>query len=97
MFWLHPTLEHCWLSLGHKDLQQTSINIASHLITPIRASEVSQARQSGHLGVLDIRQELRGHRLLVLRHGYGELALLDVVQPPGGDEGEGEGDELELY
>ena len=90
MFWLHPTLEHCWLSLGHKDLQQTSVNIASHLINPVRASEASQARQSGHLGVLDIRQELRGHRLLVLRHGYGELALLDVVQPPGGDEGEGD-------
>ena len=82
MFWLYPTLKHCWLSLSHKDLQQTSINIASDLLS----------QDSQNLSVLNIRQELRGHRLLVLRHRHGELALLDVVQPPGGDEGEGEGD-----
>ena len=87
MFWLDPTLKHCWLSLSHKDLQQTSFNIASDLI---RASEVSQDSQPGHLSVLNISQELRGHRLLVLRHGHRELALLDVVQPPGGEESESE-------
>ena len=40
VFWLHPTLKHCWLSFRHKDLKETSIML--RLLTPMRASEVSQ-------------------------------------------------------
>ena len=67
----------------------------SHVASP--HSYESIRGQSGHLGILNIRQELRGHRLLVLRHGHRELALLDVVQPPEGDQCELSESRSELY